>query len=89
MGRGALLAIVALAAGCNAKLPDPDSAGARIYSERCSVCHRLYAPTLLKAEMWKYQLTRKQGEMVRRGLPPLTAQEQSTLLAYLQEHAAK
>ena len=50
---GLLFGFVALAgfAGCEAALPDPDSAGARLYRVRCSGCHRLYHPGLLTPEM--------------------------------------
>ncbi|MBP1686041.1 MAG: hypothetical protein H6Q33_2184 [Deltaproteobacteria bacterium] len=80
------IAVLALA-GCNAKLPEPDSPGARLYAERCGTCHRIYAPTSLTFEMWKVQVERKQGVMVRQGLPPLTPDERDVLLAYLKRHS--
>ena len=73
--------------GCNAKLPEPESAGAKLYAARCDTCHRIYAPGIMKFEMWKIQVERMQGEMVRRGLPPLSDAERSTLLDYLQRHS--
>jgi len=79
-------ALVGLAA-CNASLPEPESAGAQLYHDRCDTCHRLYAPGLLKFEMWKVQVERMQGEMVRHGLPPLTPAERGVLLEYLQRHS--
>ena len=81
-----LLATLALAA-CNAKLPEPDSPGAKLYADRCGTCHRVYAPSSLTFEMWKVQVERKQGTMVRQGLPPLTAAERDVLLAYLKRHS--
>jgi hypothetical protein len=75
-------------AACDAALPDADSPGARLYATRCTGCHRLYAPSSMKPEMWRFQVERMQGELVRRGLPPLTAAERDTLLAYLQRHGA-
>lgn len=83
----AALLAVAMLAGCNASLPDPESPGARLYAARCGGCHRLYAPQLMTSEMWKVTVTRMQGELARRGFPPLTAEEQSTLLAYLDRHS--
>jgi hypothetical protein len=47
----------------------------------------LYAPHLLKFEMWKVAVQRMQGEMSRRGFPPLTAEEQALLLDYLKRHS--
>ena len=87
--RGALLlAAVVCLAGCSAKLPEPDSEGARLYAARCNSCHRVYAPGSLKFEMWKFQVERMQGEIVRRGLPPLTERERNVLLDYLRRHSA-
>jgi hypothetical protein len=79
-------AVLGLAA-CNAKLPEPESAGARLYAARCDGCHRIYAPTLMKYEMWKIQVERMQGEIVRKGLPPLTLDERTVVLDYLKRHS--
>lgn len=73
--------------GCNAKLPDPESAGAKLYAARCNSCHRVFAPGSLKFEMWKVQVERMQGEIVRHGLPPLTPDERNVLLDYLKHHS--
>ncbi|HVN85832.1 MAG TPA: hypothetical protein VMW17_13410 [Candidatus Binatia bacterium] len=78
--------LVATLVGCT-KLPDPDSPGAKLYAERCNSCHRIYAPSLLKFEMWKYQVERMQGEIVRHGLPALTPDEVATILDYLKRHS--
>lgn len=85
---GAAVLIVATAlAGCNASLPDPDSAGARLYAERCGGCHRLYAPGSMTAEMWSLQVERMHGDMVRRGVAPLSPTETAVLLDYLRQHS--
>jgi hypothetical protein len=84
---GCLLALGLCAASCDAQLPDAESPGARLYATRCTGCHRLYAPAVLSAEMWKVTVARMQGELARRGLPPLTAAEQATLLDYLDRHS--
>jgi hypothetical protein len=82
------VALVGLTA-CNAKLPEPDSPGAKVYASRCSSgCHRLFAPGSLTYEMWKLQVERMQGEFVRRGLPPLSAQERALVLDYLKRHSS-
>ena len=86
-GLVALGALALLASGCDASLPDPDTAGARLYAARCAGCHRLYAPGGLTAAMWEVTVMRMQGEMVRRGVPPLASDEQATLLAYLAQHS--
>jgi hypothetical protein len=72
---------------CSPKLPEPESPAAQLYRQRCDGCHRIFAPSTLKYEMWKFQVDRMQGEMVRRGLPPLTTAERATLLDYLKRHS--
>ena len=62
--------------------------GKRLYLARCGGCHRIYAPGLMTAEMWKLTVDRMQGELARRGVPVLTADEQRTILAYLDAHSA-
>ena len=87
-GRASMaLAVGLLACGCNARLPDPESNGARLYADRCAGCHRLYAPAAMTSEMWTIVVTRMQGELARRGLPPLSANDQAVLLDYLQRHS--
>jgi hypothetical protein len=83
----ALGTLALLAAGCDARLPDPESPGARLYAARCGGCHRLYAPGSLTAAMWEVTVQRMQGEQVRRGVPPLTNDEKTALLAYLAQHS--
>ena len=87
----ALLPIMASAiwAGCDARLPDPDSPGAQLYAQRCaSGCHRLYAPRLMTTEMWKITVDRMQGDLVRKGLPPLSRDEKALVMAYLKRHSS-
>lgn len=86
-GAAAALLASALAIGCDARLPEPESPGAQLYASRCGGCHRLYAPSLMTAEMWKVTLTRMQGEMARRGAAPLSADEQAKLFDYLDRHS--
>lgn len=81
------LAPVLLLVGCTANLPEPESAGATLYAERCGGCHRIYAPPLLTFPMWEMIVDRMQGEMARRGVSPLSAEERSILLPYLRKHA--
>lgn len=75
--------------GCEANLPDPDSAGARLYRERCSGCHRLYHPGLLTPDMWRFMLDRMDVEFARLRHPRLSAAEKADLLRYLSAHAQK
>ena len=76
-----------VAAGCDARLPEPESPGAQLYAARCGGCHRLYAPGAMTSEMWKLTVARMQGELARRGVAPLTGDEQARLLDYLDRHS--
>ncbi|HLK11164.1 MAG TPA: hypothetical protein VKW76_07280 [Candidatus Binatia bacterium] len=79
--------MLAAAAGCNASLPDPESAGAAVYRARCGSCHRLYAPGAMTAAMWRLQVARMRAPFAQRGLPWLTPAEEQALLDYLTAHA--
>lgn len=81
------LACAAVLAACSAELPEPDSPGARLLSARCGGCHRLYAPSLMTAAMWKVQVDRMRLLFHQRGIPWLAPDEERTLLAYLERHA--
>jgi len=83
-----LAALLLLAPGCTQPLPEPESAAARLYAERCQGCHGLFAPHSMTAAMWQFQVGRMQGEMVRRGVAPLNPDEMKTILDYLARHSA-
>ena len=85
--RASLVLLVLLLGACSPSLPDPDSREAKLYVARCGVCHRIYAPHLLTAEMWKLQVARMQEEMTRRGMRPLDAEERTAIMSYLTAHA--
>jgi hypothetical protein len=73
--------------GCNASLPEPESSAAQLYKQRCSGCHRVYAPSLLTAEMWKVMVARMEQEIRRSGRSPLSADERQIILDYLQKYS--
>jgi cytochrome c5 len=83
-----------------ASLPQPDSPGAKILQARCVQCHGLVSPRQQAAQDWPYIVDRMDrrmrmmagggmGMMTRSNILPLTAEEKSTLLAYLQRNAFK
>ena len=76
-----------LAAGCGPTLPEADAPGARVLRERCTGCHRLYAPGTMTFEMWTVQVDRMRAELARRGMPWLAPDEERALLDYLRAHA--
>jgi hypothetical protein len=82
-----LVLLVAGVVGCDASLPEPESPAAQLYQQRCSGCHRLYAPQVLTARMWSFMVVRMEQEFHRRGLPPLSPAEKQVILDYLQKHS--
>jgi len=89
--RPARLAIAMLCGitfGCSPDLPERESPAARLYAERCNGCHKLHAPGSMTAAMWDMQVERMQGELVRRGIPPLTNDERAMVLNYLHRHSS-
>jgi hypothetical protein len=74
--------------GCSPNIPEADTPAARLYVNRCGGCHMLHAPGSMTAAMWDMQVERMQGELVRRGIAPLTKDERQTLIDYLHRHSA-
>src|SRR5207244_3711940 len=84
-----LLTLLVGGIGCNASLPEPESPAAHLYQQRCSGCHRLYAPSVLTPAMWQLIVARMEQELQRRGLPPLQPEERQAILDYLQKYSNK
>ena len=84
----ALALLTSMLIGCTPDVPEPETRAAQLYVSRCGGCHRLYAPSSMTAAMWDMQVERMQGELVRRGLPPLTKHERGVLIPYLHRHSA-
>lgn len=83
-----------------ASLPEPGSAGARILQTKCIQCHGLVSPRQEAAQDWPYIVDRMDrrmsmmarggmGMMMRSNIQPLSPEEKSSLLAYLQGNAFK
>ena len=81
------LASMIVVAGCTHALPDADSPGAQLYQARCGTCHPLHEPRALTAAMWEIQVEKMRETMRRRGVRPLTEDEQALVLGYLKAHA--
>jgi hypothetical protein len=83
----AVLSVV-LVAGCAERpLPDAASPGAVAYAQQCGLCHPVHQPSVLTAEMWKIQVARMAEIRSRRGLQPLSANDEKLILQYLTSHA--
>ena len=85
--RSVVLASMIVVAGCTHALPDADSPGAQLYQTRCGTCHPLHEPRALTAAMWEIQVQKMRETMRRRGVRPLTEDEQALVLGYLKAHA--
>ncbi len=68
-------------------IPDADSPEAKVYIERCSVCHVLPHPKRLSFSSWKHMLKLMDQRMEERGISPLEPAEREAIAAYLKRHA--
>ncbi len=84
----AVVFLLALAA-CSKSLPEPDSAAAKLYVDRCGGCHQVFHPGSMTSAMWKYQVARAQKSFMRPVGRSLTATEYNQILDYLVRNAGK
>ncbi|MCF7822041.1 MAG: diheme cytochrome c [Mariprofundaceae bacterium] len=84
-----MLTICMLAAPAHATtpIPDADSPQAKVYAEKCSICHVLPHPKRLSFNGWKHMLTLMDQRIQERGLSPLEPEERKAIAAYLERHA--
>ena len=88
-----LLALVILGpaltgcAGGPTPIPEPDSAAARLYADRCGACHAVPHPRRNTVDDWHHLLPLMEQRIAERGLTPLTDEERETLSQYLDAHA--
>lgn len=82
-----LLAALVLA-GCSRPLPEADSADARLYAERCGVCHAAYHPGVMTAAMWETMVARMEKNMRAARIPELTGSERTRMMDYLSRNAS-
>jgi cytochrome c5 len=68
-------------------LPEPDSAGAVLFSARCSQCHILPDPGFHKAAEWNGVLDRMRKNMRTMRKPVISDDEAGKISAYLQKHS--
>jgi hypothetical protein len=69
--------------------PDQGTPQATLYVEKCGQCHGAPLPSVHSANIWPSVLDRMQGRMKTNHVSPLTRQEMSIILGYLQQHASK
>ena len=83
----ALVPLALAVTSCQRALPEPGSAAAKLYQERCGSCHRAYAPGSLTTTMWETQIVAMEPKIAEAGQPPLTAAEERAILDYLKRNA--
>jgi len=70
-----------------ADLPEADAPGARLYAEKCSICHALPHPKRLDWPHWRHMLGVMRQRMHERDVPEPTKDEWRQIAAYLKAHA--
>jgi len=93
--QNSLLAAVGLAlGGCSVETPtsaveypEPDTEAARLYLQKCGLCHVAPEPSLHTSKVWFGVVQRMQMRMRSRGVQPLEKVELDAVLGYLQRHA--
>ena len=93
--RATTLFLVVMLTGCTGRgvlpaggvLPDAGTPAAQIYSKRCGICHAVPHPARHSYTGWLRLLPLMEQRMAERGIRPLTNEERSAILRYLQAHA--
>jgi hypothetical protein len=94
-GRFLAMTLGLLIAGCSSSgprpagiaLPDAQTREARIFARRCSTCHDTPHPARHDYPGWQQLVGLMEQRMAERGIPALTGDERTAILAYLREHA--
>ena len=73
--------------GCAKPMPELGGASEQLYAAKCGSCHRAYNPHSRTAPMWQVQMETMQVKIAAAGQRPLTIEEQSEILTYLQRNA--
>ena len=68
---------------------EENEVGKAVFISRCSTCHQLPEPGMLKPDQWRQLLDTKQKLMEKAGMPPLTDEEYKNLLDYLMQQAKR
>lgn len=65
------------------------SADARVFVEKCSVCHQTPSPGAHTAGEWAQVVPRMQSNMARMGVPQLSVDDVNAVMAFLKAHARR
>jgi len=81
--------VIIVLAGCAGKatpIPNADTAGGKVYREKCSQCHSLPHPKRHTFFQWEGMLAVMEQRMAERNLPKLTKDEKANILSYLKDN---
>jgi hypothetical protein len=84
-----VITLAAAVFACSPDVPERETAAAQLYVSRCGGCHDVHSPASMTAAMWEMQVDRMQGELARKRIPPLSANERAIILDYLRRHSAR
>jgi len=70
------------------ELPEPESAGGKVFDKFCGDCHAPPRIKSHKADEWPNIVERMQNHRLKKAYNLLTDSEKETLLAYLKKHSA-
>lgn len=59
-----------------------------MFVARCTLCHQLPEPGMLKPAQWKIIIQTMQQRMQQKDVPQLNEEERQQILRYLQEHSS-
>lgn len=74
-------------AGAPTPIPDAESAAARLYVEKCSVCHAAAHPKRHTYDEWQHMMTLMEQRIAERDMDPLSMEDKEQILNYLKENA--
>jgi mono/diheme cytochrome c family protein len=72
-----------------AKVPAPDTQGAKLFRDACSRCHGLPDPSSHTARQWPAIMKRMLAYMESSGMKPPSEQQSKEILGYLEGQAAR
>lgn len=81
-----LLSLFMMACAGTQTIPEPEGPGAKLYRERCTMCHGLPATTRHTPEQWGHLLVMMEGFMAQKNIE-YPAQEKKLIRDYLYRNA--
>ena len=87
----ATLAVLFIITGCTPPPPpDIESPGAKMYLDKCSVCHPVRHPKMFKYTRWVKFVDDMEKKVKTSGIrEPLNDEERKIILDYLKEHSQR